>query len=75
LQALKDQVLYLTSELQTTKSELEEKTSERQQLVGALDLLRGSSSALAALTISQCEQLEVQLRSSLDAVENRKVLF
>ena len=70
---MKEQVVYLTSELQITKSELDAKLSEREQLVGALDLLRGSASALATLTVTQCEQLEVQLRSSLDAIENRKV--
>jgi hypothetical protein len=71
--SLKEQVVYLTSELATAKSDLETRSSERSQLVGALDLLRGSSSALSSLNIAQCEQLEAQLRNSLEAVEARKV--
>jgi hypothetical protein len=66
-------VVYLTSELAAAKSDLEIRSSERSQLVGALDLLRGSSSALSSLNIAQCEQLEAQLRNSLEAVEARKV--
>jgi hypothetical protein len=73
MSGLKEQISYLTSELANTKFELESKTAESKQILGALDLLRGSSAALANLTVMQCEQLEAQLRSSLDAVECRKV--
>lgn len=73
LTTLKDQVVYLTTELSASREEVESKSAEMLQLKGALDLLRGSASALSVLTVSQCEQLEQQLRNSLEAVEARKV--
>ena len=71
--ALKDQTMYLASELTNARQECETASRAKEQLAGALELLRGSTQALAPLSVEQLEQLEQQLRSSLEIVETRKV--
>jgi hypothetical protein len=71
---LKDQNVFLASELSNVRKEMGILSAERNQYKEAFARLNGEAKAINKLDLAECEELEKELRHTLDVVETRKAV-